>query len=140
MSVILFDKEKFLRVYQHLQLKGREIAYIWHYPENWDKPNGMDEHLKCFVEDLYQANIRCWNSQYPDDIQPIEKLKFRVVLPKNEFQLLKDLQGIRYNTYDNGGRQYNLPKTYERLNKLIKHILEEIVSKMPEYERARWVE
>lgn len=138
MSVILYNEEKFLRVYQTLKCTGRDLGWLFNYPEGWDQPNGLDDPIRAFVEDLYQANIRCWNGQYSDDIRPVTSLKFRCILPSNNFQLVKDLKAIRYNTYDNNGKQYNLPKTYERLNLLIESILGEIVGKMPEYEKAEW--
>lgn len=42
MSVILYDDEKFLKIYQNLSIQGRDLAHLWKYPEGWDKPNGLD--------------------------------------------------------------------------------------------------
>ena len=138
MSVILFSENKFLRVYQSLRLKAKDIAYIWKYPKGWDKLYGLDDYLKIFVEDLYQANIRCWNSQY-GDVKLIEKLNFKDVYPVNDYQLLADLRSIRYNIWDNEGNNYNLPETAKKLDKLIEHIAMDIIEKLPEYKQTDWI-
>lgn len=137
MSVILYDDEKFLKIYQNLSIQGRDLAHLWKYPEGWDKPNGMDEHLKIFVSDLRRANIMTHNRQYPDDARPISLLTFRCVLPYGStIQLVKSLQGLSYNLICNDGKEMNLSNCTHRLHELIFYLLSKIVSDLPEHARC----
>ena len=137
MSVMIYEDIKFLRIYESLHLKGRNIAPIWHYPKGWDEPNGMDESLKGFVNDLRRANTITWNRQYTDEQYQLSVLDFKTVLPyKNNFELLKSLRGVRYNLISNNGEETNLLDCYKKLDALVEYVALDIIDKMPEWERA----
>ena len=137
MSVILYQDEKFLRIYQSLHLRGSRIAHIWHYPKGWDKPDGMDETLKNFVNDLRRANTITWNRQYEDDQYPLDILPSRRATSYSDnFELLKSLRGLRYNLIANDGSETNLLGCMEKLDRLIEFVAFEIIDKLPEWERA----
>ena len=137
MSVILYEDERFLKIYESLHLKGRDLACFWDYPEGWDKPNGMNEVLWNFVNDLRRANTITWNRQYQDEQYPLDILELKTVTPyKNDFQLLKSLRGVRYNLISNDGQETDLLGCMQKLDKLILHIAFEIVDRLPEWEMA----
>jgi|GEM_PF-6892378 len=152
MSVILYEDEKFLKVYESLRLYrplsvqcdlgGRYFASLFEYPEGWDKPEGMDAHLRAFAQDLRRANIACWNNQYQDDAQPISilvfpKLPVVATMPyANNFELLKSLRGLRYNCIDNGGREYSLNSSFEKLVCIIEAIAMDIIDSLPQMQKA----
>ena len=134
MSVILYEDEKFLKIYQSLVVKGRELAHLWKYPDGWDKADGMDHHLQAFVCELRRANTATWNRQYPDDVHPLRTLDFKCVLPYNSpVELIKSLQGLSYNLVSNDGKETNLGSCADRLYKLIYDLMYDVVSSMPEY-------
>jgi len=137
MSVILYDDEKFLKIYQSLSLQASDLAHLWKYPEGWDKPNGMDEHFKIFVSDLRRANTMAHNRQYPDDARPISIPDFHCVFPYgSSIHFVKSLQGLSYNLICNDGKEMNLSNCAKRLHELIFHLMSKIVSDLPEYERC----
>lgn len=138
MSVILYDDEKFRKIYENLHLMGRDLAWLFNYPEQWDEPNGMDEHFKSFVSDLRRSNIQTWNRQYPDSPQPLKIIDFSAdVLPyRNLFEFYKSLRGLRYNLYDNDGEKSNICNCFTKLDHLIDHVAAEIISQMPQFQEA----
>ena len=153
MSVILYEDEKFLKVYESLQeyrplsvqcdWGGRYFASLFGYPEGWDKPDVMDAHLRAFVQDLRRANTACWNNQYPDDVQPIDILEFpeppaAATMPyANNFELLLSLRGLRYNCIDNGGREYSLNSSFEKLEDILEEIAMDIIDSLPQMQEAQ---
>lgn len=137
MSVILYDDEKFLKIYQSLYVRGSDLAHLWNYPQGWDKPDGMNDHFKIFVSDLRRANIMAHNRQYSDDTRPISILDFHCVLPYGStVQLLKSLQGLSYNLICNDGKEMNLSNCAKRLHDLTFHLMSKIINTLPEYERC----
>lgn len=144
MSVILYEDEKFLRIYESLRGKqgGKEYAHLWHYPEGWDQPYGMDTHYRAFVQDLRRANIITWNRQYKDDIQAIRILEFKEApflsaMPYNSnIEFLKSLRGVRYNLIDNAGNETDLNDCLKKLEAIIDEVSYAIISRLPEWERA----
>jgi len=137
MSVILYDDEKFLRIYATLRLDAKDYAHIFDYPEGWNKPGGMDTYLRAFIDDLRRANIITWNRQYPDDQQPLRTLQFKPVLPyATDFELLKSLQGLRYNLISNDGTKTDISGCFEKLTNLIYCLMSRIIDRLPEYQRA----
>jgi len=138
MSVILYDDKKFLKIYATLRLNAKDYAHIFGYPEGWDKPGGMDTHLRAFIDDLRRANVITWNRQYPDDPQPLTALEFKPVMPySSDIQLLKSLQGLRYNLISNDGRITNLSSCFEKLTNLIYYLMSRIIDRLPEYQKAK---
>ena len=138
MSVILYDGEKFQRIYQSLHLKGQELGYLFGYPEGWDKYGGLDEHIRPLIQDWQRGNIMTWNRQYPDDVEPLElaDLDYGVMPYLNDFELLKSLQGLRYNLISNDGEETDFKGSMGKLNRLIEHVMNKIIRRLPEYERA----
>lgn len=140
MSVILYDDEKFLKIYQSLVVRGNELAHLWKYPTDWDKPNGMDYHFQTFVSELRRANIATWNRQYSDATHPISIFAFRCVLPySSTIELVKSLQGLSYNLISNDGKESNLNNCAKRLHELIFDLMSQIISNLPGYSTcAAW--
>ena len=139
MSVTLYEEEKFLRIYQSLHLAGQDLARLWSYPPGWQEPGGMDAHFRSFITDLRRANTATWNRQYSDDPQPFTIPDFdKGVLPYvNDFQLLKSLQGLRYNLISNDGKETNFLQCYDRLHYIIDHLMSSIINELPQYAAAK---
>ncbi len=134
MSVILYEDEKFLKIYQNLTIRGSELAHLWKYPKDWNKFNGMDYHFKTFLSELRRANTATWNRQYPDALVPLTTLDFHCVLPyPSTIQLVKSLQGLSYNLIDNDGNESNLCNCAKRLHELIYDLMSQIISNLPAY-------
>ena len=138
MSVVLYSEKKFLEIYETLKPMARDLAWLFDYPEGWDKPGGMDYHLKNFLNDLYRANVMTWNRQYPNDTQKMDVLDFLKELPiyKNLCGLYKSLQGLRYNLCDNDGEESDICNCLDKLNRLIDHIALKIIQEIPDYQNA----
>ena len=136
MSVILYNNEKFVRIYGSLKPKGRELAHIWSYPDGWDT-GGMDRILRGFCDDLRRANIITWNQQYPKEAVPLEVVEFQAMLPyRNPCELLKSLRGVSYNLVTNNGSTRNLLGCADKLRQVIEYVTIKIIDKIPEYEKA----
>lgn len=138
MSVILYEDQKFLRIYTTLASKEREYACLFSYPEGWQHPGGMDSTYRAFVDDLRRANILTWNRQYEDDQHPLWTLDFDTkTLPyATDIEFLKSLRGLRYNLIDNGGGRTDFLGCTKRLDNIIDSVMYEIISRMPEWETA----
>ena len=138
MSVILYEEEKFLRIYQNLKLMGKDVAHVFGYPKGWGQPGGMDEEIRSFITDLRRANITTWNRQYPDDPRSLAIPDFeKGILPYgSDFELLKSLKGLRYNLISNDGQESNLLGCCEKLHNLIYYIMSEIINCLPLYQNA----
>lgn len=138
MSVTLYSEKKFLEIYETLKPEGRDLAWLFGYPDGWDKPDGMNYYLKNFINDLYRANAITWNRQYPNDIQKIDVLDFskRLLPYKNLHELYKSLQGLRYSLCDNDGEESDLNNCLDKLNKLIDHIALKIIQEIAAYQNA----
>lgn len=136
MSTILYEDEKFLKIYETIRIKrgGQEYAHLFSYPEGWNQAGGMDEHYRDLVDDLRVANINAYNERYDDgDELEISLLDFsHTVMPYgSDIQLLKSLRGLRYNLDDadrNG--------CAKKLNQLIDEVSSDIISRIPEWETA----
>ena len=132
MSVILYEDEKFLRIADTLKLKGRNLAYLFDYPKNWDAWDGMDKKLEKFCNCLRNANIDATNQRYNED-HPFQVLDYsNGVLPYHGFELIKSLKSVLYNSAES--EKFN--RTKERLFEVIYHFMSEIIDAMPEYERV----
>lgn len=137
MSVILYEDEKFQQIYETLKCKDREYACIFNYPEGWDKYGGMDATYRAFVDDLRRANIMTWNRQYEDDQQPLGVVDYGGALPyRSDIEFLKSLRGLRYNLIDNAGGETDFNGCMEKLNNIIDQLQYEIISRMPEWDKA----
>lgn len=136
MSTILYADEKFLKVYESLAIarNGQEYAHLFHYPDGWNQPGGMVQHYRDFVDALRVANIKAYNERYDDgDELEVSLLDFsHTVMPYgSNIQLYKSLRGLRYNLddEDNNG-------CVGILDHLIDTLAYNIISRLPEYERA----
>ena len=75
MSTILYEDEKFLRIYATMNLNGTAYAYLFGYPEGWQ--TSMSQHYQPFLDNLRIANIRAYNDRYDDaDELPYSLLDF----------------------------------------------------------------
>jgi hypothetical protein len=137
--VILYEDEKFLRIYETLRGRrgGQEYAHLWRYPEGWNLLGGMDGHYRAFADDLRRANIITWNRQYEDDQQPLRTLDPHPALPyETDIRFLKSLRGLRYNLIDNAGNETDLCDCLKKLDALIDEVAMDIIRRLPEWERA----
>lgn len=143
MSVILYEEQKFLKIYETLsryqgnyQSNHGRFAQVFKYPEDYDKC------LKSFVQDLHRSNILAWNRQYRDNQAELKVVSFRRNEKpyNNKCELLKSLESIRYNLADNGGNVTDICSCEDRLDKIINGIMSDIIEKIPEYEKAdTWI-
>ena len=135
MSTILYENQKFLRIYETMKGRkdGRYFACIFGYPAGWDLAGGMDDTLKEFVDKLRQANIQAWNERYEEDEPPVSLLDFTgAVMPYGStVQMLQSLHGLRYNM---DGQ--DVDECAKQLNKVIDQLQYEIISRLPEWEKA----
>jgi len=135
MSTILYEDEKFLRIYETMKCArdGRDFACVFGYPDGWGKPGGMDTTLHEFVDKLRQANIQAYNERYEEGEPPISLLDFtNAVMPYGStIQLLKSLHGLRYNI-----DSQDVGECAKQLDKVIDQLQYEIISRLPEWEKA----
>ena len=134
MSVILYEDDKFLRIYETLKLQRKDLAHLWLYPKGWDG-NGMDKKLQKFVNCLRNANIDATNERY-DEKHPFVVLDFthRSVLSwLSQFELIKSLHSISYNSVES--EKFN--RTKDKLRDVIYFLMDSVISNMPEYEQAQ---
>jgi len=135
MSTILYEDEKFLKIYQTLCIKrgGQEYAHLFKYPDGWEAHGGMDKHYQGFVDDLRVANIMAYNERYNADELGISLLDFtQTTLPyPSGIQFLKSLRGLRYNLdeVDHNG-------CAKILDHLIDEVSYDIISRLPEWATA----
>lgn len=134
MSTILYENEKFLRIYQNLRLYdgGQGYAWVFGYPEGWQ--NSMDRYYQTFVDNLRVANIRAHNARY-DDAKELEfsLLDFsQPVLPyPTTIQFYQSLRGLHYNL-DN--QDYD--GCLKILDRLIDAVGFAIIRQLPQWEKA----
>ena len=142
MSVICIEDRKFLEVAETLKTNAREYMYIFGYPEGWQVEENQEHIINSFCDDLYRANQLTYQRQYGENHEdarfPIEALKFVPAKRLSKIQLYKRLRSISYNLYDNGGKETDILGCTKRLNRLIAHIANDIISEMPEYQKAEW--
>ena len=134
MSTILYEDEKFLKIYETMRIKrgGQEYAHLFSYPEGWQ--NSMDTYYQAFVDALRVANIRAYNERYDDaDELGISLLDFsHTVMPYgSDIQFLKSLRGLRYNL-----DEANVNGCAKILDHLIDEVSYDIISRIPEWETA----
>jgi len=134
MSTILYEDEKFLKIYETMRIKrgGQEYAHLFSYPEGWQ--NSMDTYYQAFVDALRVANIRAYNERYDDaDELDISLLDFsHTVMPYgSDIQFLKSLRGLRYNL-----DEANVNGCAKILDHIIDEVSYDIISRIPEWETA----
>lgn len=136
MSTILYEDEKFLKIYETLRIKrgGQEYAHLFKYPEGWQQQGVMDKHYQDFVDDLRVCNIKASNERYEDEDElEISLLDFtHTIMPYgSDIQFLKSLRGLRYNLDD-----ADVNGCGKILNHLIDEVSYDIISRIPEWETA----
>jgi hypothetical protein len=155
MSVICYDDTKYYRIahsMKHIASQGvtyNTIPERWagdfDYPEDWRNMDTMDSVINNFCNDLYRANQMTYERQYQDSDNvetgfKLESLNFekpkRVARYKSNIELYKSLQSVRYNICDNSGKKTNFNKCLNRLDSIIESIAYDIISSMPEYDKA----
>lgn len=136
MSVMHFGDEKFQRLDKSLKLISRDLGHVFGYPTGWDKLNGLDSYVTSFLQDCQRANTGTWNRQYKDSTLLTTFKPKCVRVYANDFELLKSLQGLRYNLIDNDGRESSLNECYEKLDRLIDFIKNRIISSLPQWTAA----
>lgn len=134
MSTILYEDEKFLKIYQTMRIKrgGQEYAHLFSYPEGWQ--NSMDTHYQEFIDALRVANIKAYNERYDDAEElDISLLDFsRAVMPYgSDIQFLKSLRGLHYNL-----DEADVDGCAKILDHLIDEVSYNIISQIPEWDKA----
>lgn len=150
MSVLVHDLEVYEAVYD------RAVTYKFNRTCNIDycqTLNLEDHELQNHVKNWFYLNEWSHSRKYEEGNQLpelTEFLTFRYTKDKiNVYQMLKYLQSIRYNielTTIKKGRSNkenleipeNLINSYNLLKKAIEEIQTTIISKLPEYEKAKW--
>lgn len=133
MSVILYEDEKFLKIATSLKLQSQDIAHLWLYPKGWDQWNGMDKKIEKFANALRNANIDAYNERYSEK-EPYQTVDYsRVKFPLTQFELIKSLRGISYNSVES--EKFN--RTKDKLFKVIYFLMSQVMNSLPEYERAK---
>jgi len=136
MSVILYDEKRFSDICATLQSGGTEWACCFGYPEGWQDTATMDGYYRRFAQDLRRANTLAWNQQYNDDQALAVKIEGGVSLPRIAFY--KALCAVRYNLVTNAGDIRSLNNCAAILKKIISAVANEIISHLPEYDKAEW--
>lgn len=151
MSVLLHEQETFQKVYNELkksqwsnEMSHSEICRV--FDCNIFKNIGEYEgRLKTFIEECYFLNQLAYKRQYSENHEEakamtVEKIEFENYSLKcgSRLQLLKYLESIKYNCYDNNGKVSYFPETLKRLDKLIEVLKDCIISDLPEYDQAKW--
>jgi len=136
MSTILYEDDKFLKIYETMRIKrnGQEYAHLFKYPEGWERQSVMSKHYQDFVDALRVANIRAYNERYDDaDELDISLLDFdHTVFPYgSDIQFLQSLRGLRYNL-----DLANVNGCAKILDGLIDEVSYDIISRLPEWETA----
>jgi len=145
MSVILYEDERFYRVYETLKLNYfQEIAHIWHYPDNW-QTDGMFPYLQKFVQNLRSANREAYINRYshnPEALQELEPVSQELKFMDGPYlngrpynstcELTKSLKGISYNMAESE----NFEETKQTLFNVIYFFMSRIIERLPEYEKA----
>jgi hypothetical protein len=136
MSVIAFDPKKFGIVAATLKLKARDYAWAFKYPDGWDERGGMERIIDAWAFDLMRANHNTSERQYGEKSGFIQRLP--QVAPCGLVELYKHLQSIAYNLVDNAGGETNFNGCAALLERVEKHVANEIIRALPEYEKAAW--
>ena len=126
MSTILYDNKKFTQIRESLRIKQDEINYLWGHRCTDNTIEVIDK----FVQDLRVANTRAYNIRYDEDV-PIEILPDRSFHPLSTIPLIKSLQSVRCNIDDE-----SVNNCSEILTNLIYHLMDDVISDMPEYQKA----
>lgn len=130
MSTILYDDDKFLRIYETLTCKRQEYACLFNYPEGWQ--TSMNPTYKSFVDDLRVANLKAYNERYDDGDEPeYSFLDFtKGALPYTDMEFYVALNSISYNIDDE-----NVNDCALRLVRLIASVAYTIISRLPQYDK-----
>ena len=132
MSTILYEDEKFLRIYATMNLNGTAYAYLFGYPEGWQ--TSMSQHYQPFLDNLRIANIRAYNDRYDDaDELPYSLLDFTLPVSPyaSDIEFYKSLLGLRYNL-----DEQDVSRCRELLNRLIDEVAYSIISQLPTWEKV----
>jgi hypothetical protein len=147
MSVILYEDEKFYRVYKSLwRHYCQEMAHIWGYPDNW-RTDGMIPHFQDFVQKLRSANIEAYQNRYAHNQDALKETEmvskelefnhgnpYLNTMPYNwDCELIKSLRGISYNIVESE----NFEETKQKLFKVIYFLMSREIERLPEYKKAQ---
>ena len=135
MSVVLYEDERFIKIYQSIRNKGRDLACVFAYPDGWDKNNGMDKTLQVFVRNLRNANIEAWNNRYEEENEPgVEELDFTNHHSyMSIYDLIKSLKGVSYNMVESESFE-NVKQT---LFKVIYFLMSRVLDEIPAYQNSK---
>ena len=145
MSVILYEDERFYRVYESLRLNYyQDMAHIWHYPDNWQR-DGMTPYFQDFAQKLRSANREAFINRYSHNQEALQELKevsqelefkpdpYLNARPYNtSCELIKSLQGISYNMVESE----NFEETKDRLFQVIYFLMSRAIERLTEYQKA----
>ena len=134
MSVILYDMDKFLSVYDYLKREqynsdSSRIYKIAKMPDN---------ELRLFAVELQRLNLKAWNERYTDSIEQVEPINFELGVCEpyhNDYQMVKSLQSIYYNTAE--AEEDKTSPALKLLSELITEYALRIATSRPEYETAK---
>lgn len=133
MSVILYEDEKFHKIYSTLYTYSyRENFVIYPFKLYNHTTEQAEEILKSFVKSLCHSNIEAFNERYKED-EPFRKLELKRVMPyASKLELLKSLKSLDYNSVE----AVNFDGTRKFLHDLIYSLMSDIINSMPAYEKA----
>lgn len=132
MSVMLFEDERFQKIFSSLKASWRDFAFIFKLSDCIETQ--IDVILQDFVQGLCNANTEAYNERYEDETDLAQrKLKWATTTPySNRCELLKSLESVKYNSAESVN--YNGVK--QDLHDVIFSLMFSIIHKLPEYERA----
>jgi hypothetical protein len=141
MSVILFDAEKFSRIEQSLDCREREHNFYYcmrseNRPSFDEATRNYRQLIHEFCAELHAANVDCWNQQYNESelIKPLTPCGY--VKPYTPVELYKALQSVAYNLVCNDGSRPAFDGLVKTLDALIESVANQIITALPEYDRA----
>jgi hypothetical protein len=139
MSTIRFDDKDFALVAVGLlrgdTLDKGSLACAFRYPDGWQDFDTMAGVVHGWCEDLKRANVAAWNARY-DEHETFAPINFQCVQTfemKGGCALYKKLQAIAYNL-----DECDCNKAGVQLARVIAFVAAEVISKLPEYEKAEW--
>jgi hypothetical protein len=142
MSVILFEPQKFERVYAALREFQDDVAYdltkyygLVREPFNYDQHHQIYDVARTrFALDLANHNARAYYARYGEYHNPVAYELGDTAKPPDIFQLIKDLESLHYNSIESGDRPFLTLVTL-----VIGSLALSVVRKEPKYEEAEWI-
>lgn len=126
MSIIQFNDDFYARIAKSMKVLGRDIAWLFCYPDGWDRHGGLDKHVNALVTDWARTNFASWKVRYADEAAHLRtpRLNLNIKAYPSTLHFYKALRILEYNC--TAEQDWN--DSLEKLRRLIDYLADKIIT------------